>query len=89
MVLSTQALLIAVGVNAKRRADGGRIELGDEDGVGQLGGVIFASHMGKGGMDFDYWRQIFRHGLWQENEKHGSEELSTRYGEATRKGGAW
>ena len=30
-----------------------------KDGVGQLGGVIFASQLGKGGVDLDYWRGKF------------------------------
>ncbi|KAL9178629.1 hypothetical protein ACHAXT_001967 [Thalassiosira profunda] len=31
-----------------------------KDGMGQLGGVIFASQLGKGGMDFDHWRGKIR-----------------------------
>ncbi|KAL9184046.1 hypothetical protein ACHAXT_002132 [Thalassiosira profunda] len=31
-----------------------------KDGMGQLGGVIFASQLGKGGMDFGHWRSNIR-----------------------------
>ena len=57
MVLSTQALLIAVGVGTQSAAPmAAALNWVMKDGVGQLGGVIFASQLGKGGMDFDYWR---------------------------------
>jgi hypothetical protein len=60
MVLSTQALLIAVGVGTQSAAPmAAALNWVMKDGVGQLGGVIFASQMGKGGMDFDYWRGKF------------------------------
>ncbi|KAL7541105.1 hypothetical protein ACHAXR_010638 [Thalassiosira sp. AJA248-18] len=57
MVLSTQALLIAVGVGTQSAAPmAAALNWVMKDGVGQLGGVIFASQLGKGGLDFDYWR---------------------------------
>lgn len=60
MVLSTQALLIAVGVGTQSAAPmAAALNWVMKDGVGQLGGVIFASQLGKGGMDFDYWRGKF------------------------------
>jgi len=63
MVLSTQALLIAVGVGTQSAAPmAAALNWVMKDGVGQLGGVIFASQLGKGGMDFDYWRGKF--GKW-------------------------
>ena len=60
MVLSTQALLIAVGVGTHSAAPlAGALNWVMKDGIGQLGGVIFASQLGKGGVDFDYWRGRF------------------------------
>ena len=57
MVLSTQALLLAVGVGTYSAAPlAGALNWVMKDGIGQLGGVIFASQLGKGGIDFDYWR---------------------------------
>lgn len=57
MVLSTQALLVAVGVGTQSAAPmAAALNWVMKDGVGQLGGVIFASQLGKGGMDIDYWR---------------------------------
>eukprot|EP00578_Thalassiosira_sp_NH16_P031136 CAMPEP_0181080682 /NCGR_PEP_ID=MMETSP1071-20121207/2698_1 /TAXON_ID=35127 /ORGANISM="Thalassiosira sp., Strain NH16" /LENGTH=562 /DNA_ID=CAMNT_0023162177 /DNA_START=250 /DNA_END=1938 /DNA_ORIENTATION=+ len=60
MVLSTQALLIAVGVGTQSAAPmAAALNWVMKDGVGQLGGVIFASQLGKGGVYFDYWRVKF------------------------------
>ncbi len=57
MVLSTQALLVAVGVGTQSAAPmAAALNWVMKDGLGQLGGVIFASQLGKGGMDMDYWR---------------------------------
>ena len=63
MVLSTQALLIAVGVgDASAAPMAGALNWVMKDGIGQLGGVIFASQLGRGGLDFDYWRNKFQIG---------------------------
>mmetsp|Transcript_27760 Transcript_27760/g.50101 ORF Transcript_27760/g.50101 Transcript_27760/m.50101 type:complete len:387 (-) Transcript_27760:1222-2382(-) len=63
MVLSTQALLVAVGVGTQSAAPmAAALNWVMKDGVGQLGGVIFASQLGKGGVDLDYWRGKF--GKW-------------------------
>lgn len=63
MVLSTQALLIAVGVGTHSAAPmAGALNWVMKDGIGQLGGVIFASQLGRGGLDFDYWRNKFQFG---------------------------
>ncbi|KAL3811267.1 hypothetical protein ACHAXA_003366 [Cyclostephanos tholiformis] len=63
MVLSTQALLVAVGVGTQSAAPmAAALNWVMKDGVGQLGGVVFASQLGKGGIDFDYWRGKF--GKW-------------------------
>jgi hypothetical protein len=60
MVLSTQALLIAVGVGTQSAAPmAAALNWVMKDGVGQLGGVIFASQLGKGGIDFNIWRGKF------------------------------
>jgi len=60
MVLSTQALLIAVGVGTHSAAPlAGALNWVMKDGIGQLGGVIFASQLGKGGIDFDHWQGKF------------------------------
>eukprot|EP00985_Skeletonema_marinoi_P012925 scaffold6337_cov126-Skeletonema_marinoi.AAC.1 len=57
MVLSTQALLVAVGVGTQSAAPmAAALNWVMKDGVGQLGGVLFASQLGKGGMDVDYWK---------------------------------
>lgn len=57
MVLSTQALLVAVGVGTQSAAPmAAALNWVMKDGVGQLGGVIFASQLGKGGMDVGYWK---------------------------------
>ncbi len=57
MVLSTQALLVAVGVGTQSAAPmAAAMNWVMKDGVGQLGGVLFASQLGKGGMDVDYWK---------------------------------
>jgi hypothetical protein len=61
MVLSTQALLVAVGVGTQSAAPmAAALNWVMKDGVGQLGGVLFASQLGSGGMDMDYWRSKFR-----------------------------
>ena len=63
MVLSTQALLVAVGVGTQSAAPmAAALNWVMKDGVGQLGGVIFASQLGKGGMDVEYWKGKF--GKW-------------------------
>ncbi|KAL7472165.1 hypothetical protein ACHAXS_012504 [Conticribra weissflogii] len=50
MVLSTQALLVAVGVGTQSAAPmAAALNWVMKDGLGQLGGVIFASQLGKGG----------------------------------------
>jgi len=60
MVLSTQALLIAVGVGTHSAAPlAGALNWVMKDGIGQLGGVIFASQLGKGGIDFEHLRGKF------------------------------
>jgi len=60
MVLSRQALLIEVGVGTQSAAPmAAALNWVMKDGVGQLGGVIFASQLGKGGVCFDYWRVKF------------------------------
>jgi hypothetical protein len=57
MVLSTQALLLAVGVGTQSAAPmAAALNWVMKDGVGQLGGVIFASQLGKGGIDVGYWK---------------------------------
>ena len=57
MVLSTQALLLAVGVgNSAAAPMAAALNWVMKDGVGQLGGVIFASQLGKGGIDVGYWK---------------------------------
>lgn len=57
MVLSTQALLVAVGVGTQSAAPmAAALNWVMKDGVGQLGGVVFASQLGKGGVDVDYWK---------------------------------
>jgi hypothetical protein len=57
MVLSTQALLVAVGVGTQSAAPmAAALNWVMKDGVGQLGVVIFASQLGKGGIDVGYWR---------------------------------
>ncbi|KAL7503704.1 hypothetical protein ACHAXN_001461 [Cyclotella atomus] len=57
MVLSTQALLLAVGVGQQSAAPmAAAMNWVMKDGVGQLGGVIFASQLGKGGIDVGYWK---------------------------------
>lgn len=57
MVLSTQALLLAVGVGAHSAAPmAAALNWVMKDGLGQLGGVIFASQLGKGGFDVGYWK---------------------------------
>lgn len=59
-VLSTTALLKAVGVGTHSAAPmAGALNWVIKDGIGQLGGVIFASQLGKGGMDFEYWKGKF------------------------------
>ena len=61
MVLSTQALLVAVGVGTQSAAPmAAALNWVMKDGVGQLGGVLFASQLGKGGMDVDYWKNKIR-----------------------------
>ena len=61
MVLSTQALLVAVGVGTQSAAPmAAALNWVMKDGVGQLGGVLFASQLGKGGMDVDYWKNKTR-----------------------------
>lgn len=61
MVLSTQALLVAVGVGTQSAAPmAAAMNWVMKDGVGQLGGVLFASQLGKGGMDVDYWKNKAR-----------------------------
>lgn len=61
MVLSTQALLVAVGVGTQSAAPmAAALNWVMKDGVGQLGGVLFASQLGSGGMDMEYWRIKFR-----------------------------
>eukprot|EP00984_Skeletonema_dohrnii_P015426 scaffold6665_cov78-Skeletonema_dohrnii-CCMP3373.AAC.3 len=63
MVLSTQALLVAVGVGTQSAAPmAAALNWVMKDGVGQLGGVLFASQLGKGGMDVDYWKN--KAGKW-------------------------
>jgi hypothetical protein len=58
MVLSTQALLVAVGVGTQSAAPmAAALNWVMKDGVGQLGGVLFASQLGKGGMDVDHWKK--------------------------------
>ena len=66
MVLSTQALLIAVGVGTESAAPmAAALNWFMKDGLGQLGGVIFASRLGRGGGGWggigvvDYWRGKF------------------------------
>ena len=57
MVLSTQALLVAVGVGTQSAAPmAAALNWVMKDGVGQLGGVIFASQLGKGGLDVRHWK---------------------------------
>ncbi|KAL3801957.1 hypothetical protein HJC23_010301 [Cyclotella cryptica] len=57
MVISTQALLVAVGVGTQSAAPmAAALNWVMKDGVGQLGGVMFASQLGKGGMDVGYWK---------------------------------
>ena len=57
MVLSTSALLLAVGVGTQSAAPmAAALNWVMKDGVGQLGGVLFASQLGKGGVDVDYWK---------------------------------
>ena len=61
MVLSTQALLVAVGVGTQSAAPmAAALNWVMKDGMGQLGGILFASQLGSGGIDWDYWRGIFR-----------------------------
>ena len=61
MVLSTQALLVAVGVGTQSAMPmAAALNWVMKDGVGQLGGVLFASQLGSGGIDWDYWRNRFR-----------------------------
>ncbi|KAL7533450.1 hypothetical protein ACHAWF_004502 [Thalassiosira exigua] len=65
MVLSTQALLVAVGVGTQSAAPmAAALNWVLKDGAGQLGGVLFASQLGKGGMDFGRWRDKLRPPKW-------------------------
>lgn len=57
MVLSTQALLIAVGVGTQSAAPmAAALNWVMKDGIGQLGGVMFASQLGQGGIDLLHWK---------------------------------
>lgn len=57
MVLSTQALLIAVGVGSQTAAPmAAALNWVMKDGIGQLGGIVFASQLGQGGMDLLRWK---------------------------------
>jgi hypothetical protein len=58
MVLSTQALLIAVGVGSQSAAPmAAALNWVMKDGIGQLGGVMFASQLGtQGGIDLHHWK---------------------------------
>ena len=57
MVLSTQALLIAVGVGSQTAAPmAAALNWVMKDGIGQLGGIMFASQLGQGGMDLLRWK---------------------------------
>jgi len=82
MVLSTQALLVAVGVGTQSAAPmAAALNWVMKDGLGQLGGVIFASQLGKGGLDVEYWRN--RMGKWNpslfenKNKKRGNFQRGT------------
>lgn len=68
MVLSTQALLIAVGVGTHSAAPmAGALNWVMKDGIGQLGGVVFASQLGRGGLD---WLGSFGQRLKNNNNTH-------------------
>ena len=57
MVLSTQALLIAVGVGSQSAAPmAAALNWVMKDGIGQLGGIVFVSRLGQGGMDSLRWK---------------------------------
>ena len=65
MVLSTQTLLLAVGIVGQQSSASimaGALNWVLKDGVGQLGGVWFASYMGRRTSQFDaspkYWRMV-------------------------------
>ena len=67
MVLSTQALLVAVGVGAPCAAPmAAALNWALKDGAGQLGGVLFARRLGTGGGDAGsspgWWRRAWRSG---------------------------
>jgi len=87
MVLSTQALLVAVGVGTSHAAPmAAALNWCMKDGVGQLGGVLFASHLGKGGggvssvssvVNFDYWRGKFAFATKEKKRKRGNYQRGT------------
>jgi hypothetical protein len=65
MVLSTQTLLLAVGIVGQQQSASimaGALNWVLKDGIGQLGGVWFASYMGRSTSQFDanpkYWRMM-------------------------------
>ena len=59
MVLSTQALLVAVGVGTQSAAPmAAALNWVMKDGVGQLGGVLFASQLGKSGIDINWKNKV-------------------------------
>lgn len=66
MVLSTQTLLLAVGIVGSNTTSAsvmaGALNWVLKDGIGQLGGVWFASYMGRSISQFDsnpkYWRMV-------------------------------
>lgn len=65
MVLSTQTLLLAIGVVGQETSASimaGALNWVLKDGIGQLGGIMFASFMGRSTSQFDanpkYWRMV-------------------------------
>ena len=94
MVLSTQALLVAVGVGTQSAAPmAAALNWVMKDGVGQLGGVIFASQLGKGGIDFDTVRDkiakltgpLQNQGVRDENNKNITATNTTTTTQQTKK----
>ena len=94
MVLSTQALLVAVGVGTQSAAPmAAALNWVMKDGVGQLGGVLFASQLGKGGIDFDTVRDkiakltgpLQNQGVRDENNKNITATNTTTTTQQTKK----